>query len=594
MTPAALSDFSQKTLKNRYLLPNESPQDLFWRVAKAYSDDQSHAERMYGYISQLWFMPATPILANGGTQRGHPISCFLNETPDSLDGIVKGWNDHTWLASGGGGIGTYFGNIRSIGEPVGKNGETSGIMPFAKVTDSMTLAISQGSLRRGSAALYLPIWHPEIEEFIDMRKPTGGDYNRRCLNLHHGVVITDDFMKAVDSGDAWSLRSPKTDEVLRTVSARDLWIRLLEMRVETGEPYCLFIDTVNASIPQHHKDQGLKVSTSNLCTEIMLPTGIDAAGKNRIAVCCLSSLNLEKFLEWQDHPLFLEDSLRYLDNVLQGYIDQVHGQGPESKPRSPQAAAYSASQERSVGLGVMGFHSFLQMQGVPFESVAAKSWNKRIFSHIRRHADAISIKLADERGPCPDAQRSGVHERFSNKLAIAPTASISIICNSASPGIEPLVANAFTQKTLSGSFPVYNPHLVRLMEKKGLDIDDMLQSIAQNSGSIAHLSDFSDLEKAIYKTAFEINQMWLIDLAAQRQPYICQGQSLNLFIHSNEHKKVLHHLHYAAWKKGVKSLYYLRSQSLQRAETEASFEASRTANQSTDLPLKYDECLSCQ
>src|SRR3954449_292495 len=395
-----LTAFGKATLSDRYLMPGESYQDMFARVASAYADDDAHAQRLYDYISNLWFMPATPVLSNGGTQRGLPISCFLNEANDSLEGIVGLWNENVWLAARGGGIGSYWGNLRSIGEKVGMNGKTSGVVPFIRVMDSLTLAISQGSLRRGSAAVYLPVSHPEIEEFIEIRRPTGGDPNRKALNLHHGLLISDAFMRAVENDEEWALTSPKDKKVVRTVSARSLWIRILTARVETGEPYLIFIDHVNKALPEHQKMAGMEVKTSNLCSEITLPTGIDRHGKQRTAVCCLSSLNLETWFEWKDHPLFIEDVMRFLDNVLQDFIDRA--------PAEMEKAKYSAMRERSVGLGVMGFHSFLQSQNVPWEGVIAKVWNMRMFKHIREQADLASRVLAEERGPCPDAAEYGV------------------------------------------------------------------------------------------------------------------------------------------------------------------------------------------
>ena len=347
-----LTNFGKATLDDRYLAEGESYQDLFARVAANYSDNNLHAQRIYNYISNLWFMPATPVLSNAGTDRGLPISCFLNEANDSLDGILDLWSENVWLAARGGGIGSYWGNLRSIGEKIGRVGKTSGIIPFIKVMDSLTLAISQGSLRRGSAACYLQIDHPEIEEFIEMRRPTGGDPNRKALNLHHGVLVTDAFMRAVELDEQWALKSPYDGTVQATISARNLWIRLLTARVETGEPYIIFIDTVNRMIPQHHKLAGLTVKTSNLCSEITLPTGVDKNGKDRTAVCCLSSINLETYDEWKDDKNFVEDIMRFLDNILSEFIEKA--------PDSFKDAKYSAHRERSVGLGVMGFHSFLQ------------------------------------------------------------------------------------------------------------------------------------------------------------------------------------------------------------------------------------------
>ena len=586
---ALLTDFGKATLTDRYLMPGESFQDLFARVASYYGDDREHSQRLYDYISQLWVMPATPVLSNGGTKRGLPISCFLNEADDSLNGIVGLWNENVWLAAKGGGIGSYWGNLRSIGESVSSNGKTSGIIPFIRVMDSQTLAISQGSLRRGSAAVYLPISHPEVEEFIEIRRPTGGDPNRKALNLHHGIAISDAFMRAVENDEEWALLSPHDQSVQRTVNARDLWIRILTARIETGEPYMLFIDHVNRATPEHHKLAGLSVKTSNLCCEITLPTGIDHLGNQRTAVCCLSSLNMEKFDEWKDNELFIEDVMRFLDNVLQDFIDRA----PDSMAR----AKYSAMRERSVGLGVMGFHSFLQDRMIPFESVMAQVWNKKVFKHIDERAAAASRKLAEERGACPDAADYGIKERFSNKTAIAPTASISIICGGASPGIEPIAANSFTQKTLSGSFNVRSRALTRLLESKGKNTDEVWSSITVNGGSVQHLDFLSQDEKDVFKTAFELDQRWVVEHAADRAPFIDQAQSVNVFLPADVHKRDLHQVHFQAWKKGVKSLYYCRSLSIQRAESsEASSKAAMEkamvakAQESTD----YEECLSCQ
>ncbi|MFK8039980.1 MAG: ribonucleoside-diphosphate reductase subunit alpha [Rickettsiaceae bacterium] len=586
-----LTNFGKAILRDRYLIDNEDFQDLFRRVAGYYANDEQHAQRLYEYISKLWFMPATPILSNGGTDRGMPISCFLNEIPDSLEGIVNGWTENVWLACRGGGIGSYWGNVRSINEPVKGNGKTSGVIPFLNVQDSLTLAISQGSLRRGSSAVYLPIDHPEIEEFIELRRPTGGDINRRALNIHHGVVITDAFMKAVENGDTWDLISPYDKSVINTISARDLWIRLLIARVETGEPYILFIDTVNKSIPKHHKELSLKVKTSNLCSEITLPTGLDHKQQERTAVCCLSSLNIEYFDQWKDNPEFIKDVMYFLDNVLSDFI--------ENAPDTMSRAKYSAMRERSVGLGVMGFHSFLQMHNVPIESVMAKVWNDKIFTHIKQEADKASLSIGKERGPCMDAQDVGSNERFSNKIAIAPTASISVIAGESSPGIEPLAANSFLQKTLTGSFNVRNKYLAKLLESKGFNNDQVWSSISTHEGSVQHLSFLSDHEKDVFKTAYEINQNWLVELAAGRSDKICQGQSFNIFLLGNVNKQYLHDLHFKSWKKGVKSLYYLRTKIIQEAEKVShTIETNEFGNLSPrnndDQTDRYEECLSCQ
>ena len=581
---ALLTDFGKTTLEDRYLLPGESYQDMFARVAKAYADDQDHAQRIYDYMSRLWFMPATPVLSNGGAERGLPISCFLNAVSDSLDGIVGAWNENVWLAANGGGIGTYWGGVRSIGEKVKGQGQTSGIIPFIRVMDSLTLAISQGSLRRGSAAVYIDIHHPEIEEFLEIRKPSG-DFNRKSLNLHHGISITDEFMEAVRDGASFSLLSPKSGEAVKSVDARSLWQKILEIRLQTGEPYLIFEGAVNRAMPQHQKDLGLKVRQSNLCSEIMLHTGKDHLGKERTAVCCLSSVNAETFLEWRDEPRFVEDVMRFLDNVLQDFIERA--------PEPAAAAVYAAMRERSVGLGLMGFHSFLQSQGVPFESALAKSWNMRLFKHLRREADKASVALAEEKGACPDAAERGVMERFSHKLAIAPTASISIICGGTSAGIEPIPANIYSHKTLSGTFAVKNPYLEQLLEEKGLNTTATWDSILEHEGSVQHLDGLTGDEKDIFKTAFELDQRWVIELAADRTPQICQSQSVNIFLPGDVDKWDLHMLHYQAWERGCKSLYYLRSKSVQRAAHAGSDEAAPREVMETPK-TDYEECLACQ
>ena len=588
-----LTDFGRATLDDRYLGQNESYQDLFARVSSTYADNNLHAQRIYNYISNLWFMPATPVLSNGGTERGLPISCFLNEASDSLKGITDLWAENVWLAARGGGIGSYWGNLRSIGEKIGKVGKTSGIIPFIKVMDSLTLAISQGSLRRGSAACYLPIDHPEIEEFIEMRRPTGGDINRRSLNLHHGVLVSDDFMRAVETDSLWALKSPNDGTVQSTIPARNLWIRLLTARVETGEPYVVYIDTVNRQIPQHHKLAGLKVKTSNLCSEITLPTGIDNDGKERTAVCCLSSLNLDTYDEWKDNEQFVEDVMRFLDNVMTDFINKA--------PEEFANAKYSAMRERSVGLGVMGLHSYFQQKGIPFGSVMSKVWNKKVFKNIQEKADAASVVLADERGACPDAAEYNIKERFSNKTAIAPTASISIICGGTSAGVEPISGNSYTHKTLSGSFNVRNKYLQKVLDKYEKNNEEIWSSITTNQGSVSHLDFLTDSEKETFKTAFEIDQRWIIELGADRTPHISQAQSINVFVPADIHKKELHDIHFQAWKKGLKSLYYCRSKSIQRAEdvtagssTDVTKNVYKKDSEPENKDNNYEECLSCQ
>lgn len=569
--------FGKVTLKDRYLLSTESFQDMFVRVSTAYADNEAHAQRLYDAMSQLWFMPATPILSNGGTTRGFPISCFLNSVKDSLDGIVETWNENVWLASNGGGIGTYWGNVRSIGEKVRNAGETSGIIPFIHVMDSVTLAISQGNIRRGSAACYLDISHPEVEEFLEIRK-SSGDFNRKGLNLHHGICITDEFMHAVEGNTTFALRSPATKQVIKQVDARLLWQRVLEVRLATGEPYLLFIDTANKHLSPNQKDLGISLKSSNLCTEILLPVGVDHKGNDRTAVCCLASLNLDTWDQWHDNEGFIEDVTRMLDNVLTDFVNCA--------PETMAKAAYAVKRERPIGLGVMGFHSFLQNKGIPFESALAKSWNLRFFRKIRAAADRASEVLGRERGPCEDAAECGRLDRFSHKLAVAPTASISIICGGASACIEPIPANVYNHKTLSGSFVVKNAALERLLDSKGLNTQDTWQSIIEYEGSVQHLSELTEFEKAIFKTAFEIDQRWIVDFAADRASFICQGQSINLYLLADASKWDIHMLHWTAWERGVKSLYYCRSKSIRRA----AFTGTLTVSE----PKNYAECVACE
>ncbi|ETZ06716.1 putative ribonucleoside-diphosphate reductase large subunit [Holospora obtusa F1] len=599
-----LTDFGKITMRNQYLYGGESYQEMFERVASSYADNNSHAQRMYNYISSLWFMPATPVLGNAGVielnRRGHkkaaslhlPISCYLNEAQDTLDSVARLLIENMFLGAGGGGIGSYFGNVR----PAGRTGtkESAGVIPFAKIIESITQCVSQG-VRRGAAAIFLPISHPEILDFIQFRRPSGGDPQRKVLHLNHGVVISDAFMNAVQYGKPWNLVNPQTREIVETIDAREIWAQLLTIRLETGEPYLIFIDHVNASIPQYQKDLGLEVKTSNLCTEIFLPTGLDQHGMNRTAVCCLGSVNLVKFLDWKDDPYFIEDCLRFLDNVLEDFVCNA--------PESFKDAIYSVQQGRAVGLGVMGWHSFLQSLGIPMHGLLAKTWNKHIFSHIHQAAKSASQRLAQERGPCKDAKEKNVMERFSYATAVAPTASISILCGGASPGIEPIVANAYTHKTMSGLFFIKNPYLVELLEKKNADTEDVWESILANDGSVQHLDILSSEEKEVFLTAYEIRPEDLIQLAADRTPYVDQGQSLNLFFAPDVSKLDLHNAHWNAWKKGVKSLYYLRSRSLKSGETHRdakqtqknfSSMVDKYYSENGMLQLEYENCLVCQ
>lgn len=602
---AKLTAFGKATLKDRYLLPGETYQTMFARVACAYSMDSAHAQRLYDAISNLWFMPATPVLSNGGTDRGLPISCFLNSVEDSLEGISETWQENLWLAARGGGIGTYWGNVRSIGEPVGVVGETSGIIPFIKVQDSMTLGISQGSLRRGSAAVYLDVDHPEIEEFIRLRDPTGGDENRKCLNIHHGVNITDAFMEAVRAGADWSLKSPRTGEVLKVIKARGLWQKMLMMRIKTGEPYMLFIDTVQRQQPEHQRKLGLLCRQSNLCSEITLPTGRDHLGKERTAVCCLSSLNLETYFEWQGNRQLLKDVLLFADCVLQDFIDRTNGVTGFEKAR------YSAIAERSIGIGVMGWQSFLQSMNMPFEGPISKSWNRKIFKWLKETGDQINLEVAEELGCCPDSHDAWRMDanikrvRWSNMYSVAPTASISIICGTTSPGVEPFATNIFTQKTLSGSFTVRNPYLDKALRIKGSAfyegeqleqwVADQWELVLNDEGSVRNLPYFDEADKQVFRTAFEVDQRWIIEHAADRAPFICQAASNNLFIRGDADVRDLHYLHFLAWEKGVKSLYYCRSMSVQRAGKVSHMAGEMPQpEQVAAPPVEYDVCLACQ
>ena len=574
-----LTDFGKTTLKDRYLLPEEtSPQDGFMRAAKAFSDNDEMAERIYNYASKLWFMYSTPILSNGGTNRGMPISCFLNYVGDSREGLTGHYTENAWLASIGGGIGGYWGHVRSDGVSTSGGSQSSGSIPFLHVVDSEILAFSQGKTRRGSYAAYMDMSHPEIIEFLEMRKPSGGDIHRKCLNLHHAINISDDFMQLIEKciaeptyDDSWNLIDPHTKKIIRTVSARELWQKLLETRVATGEPYVSFIDTINEALPETQKKLGLKVHHSNLCTEITLPTN-----ENRTAVCCLSSVNLEKYEEWKNEPLFIPDLVRFLDNALTYFIEHA--------PESVFRAKFSAASERSIGLGAMGFHAYLQSKGIPFESALAKAMNLKIFRKIKEQAVEESERLAIKRGEAPDMEGTG--RRNAHLLAIAPNATSSIICGTTSPSIEPYRANAYVQKTMSGSFLVKNKYLEKLLEKKGMNTDAVWQSIVAQRGSVLHLDELSDYEKDTFKTSIEINQQWVIEHAADRQQYVCQGQSVNVFVPADVNIKELHDIHMLAWKRKIKTLYYCRSEAIKRAEL-VSKKVERTI-------IPEADCLACE
>ena len=575
-----LTEFSLKTLQDRYLVGDEkSPQEGFARAAQAFADDEAHAQRLYDYASNLWFMFATPVLSNGGTQRGLPISCFLNYVEDSREGITGHYTENAYLSSFGGGIGGSWSDVRSQGTKTSKGSESTGVMPFVKVVDSEMLAFSQGVTRRGSYASYLHISHPEIQEFLDMRKPTGGDTNRKCLNLHHGIVIPDKFMEIIHRAtkedgfdDSWELIDPHSGEVKSVVSARTLWVKLLQNRMETGEPYLMYEDAVNADLPQFQKDKGMRVHHSNLCSEITLATD-----EERTAVCCLSSVNLEYYDEWKKAPAFIPDLIRMLDNVLESFINNA--------PSQLERARFSAMRERSLGLGAMGFHAYLQKNSISFESPIASAINYEVFNSIKSQAQNTTEQLAVERGACPDDDSCSV--RNAHLLAIAPNASSSIICGNTSPSIEPYRANAYTQKTKSGSYLMKNKFLEEVLETYDSNNENTWKSIVTNKGSVQHLEFLSEEEREIFKTAVEINQSWVIEHAAQRQEFICQSQSVNLFFPPDVNKGELHNIHMLAWAKNMKTLYYLRSEAISRADN-VSNKIKR------EIIFEQADCLSCE
>ena len=607
-----LDKFSLDTLQDRYLWEEEThAQEAFARAAvfgATYKGETDFglAQRLYQYSSDCWFMFSTPILSNGGTTRGLPISCFLNYVPDSRRGLSDHYDENIWLASSGGGIGGYWGDVRSNGVATRHGSRSTGSIPFMHVVDSEMLAFNQGVTRRGSYAAYSDIDHPEIEEFINMRRESGGDINRKCLNIHNAVNITDEFLEAVRKSEEWRLIDPKSGEAVKTVSARDLWWQLLNARAETGEPYMINIDRCNEFLPQEQKDLGLKINQSNLCSEIVLPTN-----EERTAVCCLSSVNLEHFDKWKKKEQFIDDLITMLDNVLEHFIEAIvdtSGLGGynanfkrfknyvKKEKEGMVKAAYSAYRERSLGLGAMGFHAYLQSKGLPFQGLQSTSNNHVMFSHIKSKALKATERLAEERGEAPDVH--GSNKRNANLLAIAPNASSSIICGGTSPSIEPFRANSFTHKTLSGSYQVKNKYLERLLKKKGLNVEErekVWKDITGASGSVQHLDILDDNEKEIFKTAPEINQIHLVEHAYMRQEYICQSQSVNLFFtlpKATEPQEVhdaylqyVNDVHWYAMNK-LKSLYYFRSNAARSAE-----------NVNIKIPrikLEDVDCLSCE
>jgi len=567
-----LSEAGVAIMKDRYLLPDEkSPQECFARAACSFATDQKHAQRLYDYASKCWFMFSTPILSNAGTKRGLPISCFLSDVDDSMEGILDHYYESGFLASYGGGIGTNWSRLRPAGSSTSRGNTSTGLIPFVKMADAQMLAVQQGSTRRGAYASYLDVSHPEVEEFLELRTAQGSDLNRRCLGqgFHHGLNIPDAFMRAVQKGTKWPLIDPHTGEVKKEIDARSLWMDILIKRLETGEPYLHFIDTSNQYLPKFLKEKGLKINNSNLCSEIMLPTS-----NKRTAVCCLSSVNLEFFDEWKENDQFIKDLMEMLDNVLSYFI--LHA------PIGMWRAIASARQERSVGLGAMGFHLYLQKKQVPFESAVAIAYTRNIFKHIQEKCMSANIFLGLLRGEAPDAKTT--NQRFSLMNALAPNANISVLCGNTSPSIEPFNANAFAQVTMSGKFLIKNKELDELLKEgydlKGEEYDDVWSSIITNGGSVQHLSFMTEQHKDVFKTAMELDQNWIIEHASHRQEFIDQGQSINLFLPPNIHKNDLHKLHYSAWQKGLKALYYLRSAPIAKTNT-----ISQTNNK---------ECLACE
>lgn len=582
-----LPDFSQALYEETYFLPGETYTGWLKRVCHAYSNDTAHAERMMAYTHNYWWHPSTPPSSNAGTDRGLPISCFTKSVPDTKEGIFSTYNEAFNLGANGGGIGTDWSQVREINHKVGSHGGvSSGVIPFLGISDRSSLAISQGGLRRASEAAYLRMDHPEIEEFIDLRKPTG-DQNRRSPNLHHGVVIPDAFMEAVINESDWNLISPKTSEIVKTVKAKDLWTKLLEVRQTLkGEPFMLFIDTVNRMKPLGYTLENISVATSNLCTEITLRTDDEHSG-----VCCLGSINLEYWDEYQHiFDQFIADCSDYLDNILQDFINRTEGMPGFEKSRA------SAIDERSVGLGVMGYHSLLQRKHIPFESAIAKGLNKQIFKQIEDSANAHNIEVNN---PCPMSIRNGLKQRNTHITAIAPTMSISSLCNVTSSGIEPWISNAFTKKVNQGSFPLTNKYLNEHINSYAINhnhskqwVDDQWASIKKHQGSVQHLDWMEDYAKDVFKTAFEIDQRWVIELAGDRQEFIDQAQSINLFIPGGSHVQLISDIHILAWKRNIKSLYYLRSNPKNTASTDANERKVIEQKESIEAFME-DACIGC-
>lgn len=569
-------------LRESYMMEEEvSPQERFAYVSEAFGSNPEHSQRLYEYSSKHWLSYSTPILSFGRSKRGLPISCFLNYMEDSAEGLVDNLSETNWLSMLGGGVGIHLG-IRNSDD------KSTGVMPHLKMYDASSLAYRQGRTRRGSYAAFLDVNHPDIIQFLEMRKPTG-DQNLRTLNLNHGVNISDEFMQVIErcmkdpeANDDWALKNPANGEVVEVVSAKGLWQKMLDLRMQTGEPYFIFIDTANRELPEWLKDKGLRINGSNLCTEIFLPTSAD-----RTAVCCLSSVNLEYYDDWKDNKQFIPDVMEMLDNVVEYFITNA--------PKHISRAVRSATAERSVGLGSLGFHAYLQKHNMPIDGVMAKLTNKDIFAHINKECARADNILVLKRGACPDASEFGIQRRFSHHMAIAPNASSSLIMGNTSPSVEPYRANVFRQDTLSGAFVYRNRFLSKRLAELGLDDDDTWASIIANDGSVQHLGIPEDV-KEVFKTAMEIDQRWLVELAADRQKYIDQGQSVNLFFQPNTTIAYLHAVHFMAWKMGLKSLYYLRSDKVRKADKVGAQVKRQRIEETIDMTaiVNGETCLACE
>lgn len=552
-----LPQFSKDMYKERYFVKDETYEDWAREIAKKYADNKEHEDRLYVYLHNNWFHPSTPI----SSKRGYPISCFTNSIDDNKESIFGTWNENNWLGAFGGGVGTDWEDVREIGHAIKDGGRSSGKIPMLKVSDASTLAVSQGGLRRASQAVYTSVQDPEIIEFIDLRRPTG-DINRRSTNLHHGVKISDKFMEAMLRDESWDLISPKDGKVKSTIPAYDLFKKILISRMETGEPYIMFTDNVLARLPKEYLDNKRSVVVSNLCTEIFLHTDKDNTG-----VCCLVSVNAKYYEEWKDDELFIEDIHRFTDNVLSEFIAKATGVEGFEK------AVNSATLERSIGIGVMGYHDLLQSKMLPYDSLSSKYLTRALFKNIKEKLIISNAKLGKEKGTCKISKIN----RNTHLMAVAPTASISTLCELSSQGIDPRLANIYTAKTNIGSYTIKNKFLEEALDKINMNTEEVWKSILDNKGSILHL-DISNEIKDVFLTGYEIDNRHIVDNVSIMQEYVCQGISTNLFLPADANIEYVMRVHIEAWKKGLKSLYYVRSNALNKAT----------------ISNLDRECLSCQ